>query len=95
MVDDFIYDQIENAKILSRLKRIEGQIRGIQGMISEGRPCSEVLMQIRAVKSALHQVSKLLVEKEVNSCIYSSLSSNSISQEMINEILEILLRFTR
>lgn len=95
MVDDFTYNQLEKEKIISRLRRIEGQIRGIQGMISKGRSCSEILMQITAVKSALNQVSRLLVENEVNSCIYSSFSSNGISREMINDIMEILLKFAR
>jgi len=95
MINNFADNQLEKAKILSRLKRIEGQIRGIQGMISQGRSCSEILVQIAAVKSALHQVSRLLIENEVNSCIYSSFFSNGLSQEMINDIMGIILKFAR
>jgi len=89
------FNQLEKIKILSRLKRIEGQIRGIQGMIIEGRPCSDIMVQITAVKSALNQVSKLLLENHVNSWFNSSLSSEDIPQEMITEVMELILKFIR
>lgn len=89
------FNQLEKIKILSRLKRIEGQIRGIQGMIIEERPCSDVMVQIAAVKSALNQVSKLTLENHINSCFYSSLSSEDISQDMITEVMELILKFIR
>jgi len=89
------FNQLEKIKILSRLKRIEGQIRGIQGMIIEGRPCSDIMVQITAVKSALNQVSKLLLENHVNSWFNSSLSSEDIPQEMIAEVMELILKFIR
>ena len=42
--------------ILSRLKKIEGQIRGLQGMVGEGRDCDQILTQVRAAQSALKSV---------------------------------------
>jgi len=89
------FNQLEKIKILSRLKRIEGQIRGIQGMIIEERPCSDIMVQIAAVKSALNQVSKLLLENHVNFWFNSSLSSEDISQDMITEVMELILKFVR
>jgi DNA-binding FrmR family transcriptional regulator len=86
---------LEKIKILSRLKRIEGQIRGIQGMIIEERPCSDIMVQMAAAKSALNQVSKLILENHVNSWFDSSVSSDDISQEMITEVMELILKFTR
>ncbi len=46
------FNQLEKIKILSRLKRIEGQIRGIQGMIIEERPCSDIMVQILSLTLA-------------------------------------------
>ena len=89
------FNQLEKIKILSRLKRIEGQIRGIQGMIIEERPCSDILVQLTAVKSALNQVSKIILENHVNSWIGSSLSSEDVPQDMISEIMELILKFVR
>lgn len=92
---DSYFNQLEKIKILSRLKRIEGQIRGIQGMIIEERPCSDIMVQMAAAKSALNQVSKLILENHVNSWFDSSISSDDISQEMIIEVMELILKFVR
>lgn len=92
---DSYFNQLEKIKILSRLKRIEGQIRGIQGMIIEERPCSDIMVQMTAAKSALNQASKLILENHVNSWFDSSISSDDISQEMITEVMELILKFVR
>lgn len=92
---DSYFNQLEKIKILSRLKRIEGQIRGIQGMIIEERPCSDIMVQMAAAKSALNQASKLILENHVNSWFDSSISSDDISQEMIIEVMELILKFVR
>lgn len=94
-MDDLFYNQLEKIKILSRLKRIEGQIRGIQGMIIEGRPCSDIMVQITAAKSALNQASKLILEKHVNSWFDSSVSSDDISQEMVAEVMDLILKYIK
>jgi len=94
-MNDSYFNQLEKIKILSRLKRIEGQIRGIQGMIIEERPCSDIMVQMAAAKSALNQVSKLILENHVNSWFDSSVSSDDISQEMFAEVMALILRFVK
>ena len=94
-MNDSYFNQLEKIKILSRLKRIEGQIRGIQGMIIEERPCSDIMVQMAAAKSALNQASKLILENHVNSWFDSSISSDDISQDMIIEVMELMLKFIR
>jgi len=94
-MNDSYFNQLEKIKILSRLKRIEGQIRGIQGMIIEERPCSDIMVQMAAAKSALNQVSKLILENHVNSWFDSSVSSDDISQEMVTEVVNLILRFVK
>jgi len=94
-MNDSQFNQLEKIKILSRLKRIEGQIRGIQGMIIEERSCSDIMVQIAAVKSALNHVSKLVLENHVNSWFNSSLSSEDTPQDMITEIMDLILKFLR
>ena len=64
-------------------------------MIIEERPCSDIMVQMAAAKSALNQVSKLILENHVNSWFDSSVSSDDISQEMITEVMELILKFTR
>ena len=94
-MNDSYFNQLEKIKILSRLKRIEGQIRGIQGMIIEERPCSDIMVQMAAAKSALNQASKLILENHVNSWFDSSVSSDDISQEMVTEVMDLILRFVK
>ena len=94
-MNDSYFNRLEKIKILSRLKRIEGQIRGIQGMVIEERPCSDIMVQMAAVKSALNQASKLILENHVNSWFDSSVSSDDISQEMFAEVMDLILRFVK
>jgi len=94
-MSDSIFNQLEKIKILSRLKRIEGQIRGIQGMIIEERPCSDIMVQMTAAKSALNQVSKLILENHVNFWFDPSVSSDDISQEMVAEVMDLILKFIK
>ena len=94
-MNDSGFNQLKKIKILSRLKRIEGQIRGIQGMIIEERPCSDIMVQITAAKSALNQVSKLILENHVNFWFDSSVSSDDISQEMVDEVMNLILKFIK
>jgi len=94
-MNDSHFNQLEKIKILSRLKKIEGQIRGIQGMIIEERSCSDIMVQMAAAKSALNQVSKLILENHVNFCFAPSASFDDISQDMITEVMELILKFIK
>ncbi|MFN3431642.1 MAG: metal-sensitive transcriptional regulator [Candidatus Sericytochromatia bacterium] len=55
-------------KIIQNLRRIEGQVKGIQRMVSEERPCDETLTQIMAIKAALDRVTRDLVEQTMATC---------------------------
>lgn len=55
-------------KILARLKRIEGQVRGLQRMIEEGRDCHEVLTQFSGVRSALDSAGEVVLEQYASGC---------------------------
>ncbi len=89
------FNQLNKIKLLSRLKRIEGQIRGIQGMIVESRSCTDIMIQITAVKSALNQVSKIILENHVSYWFNSSVSSDDFSLDMVTEIMDLILKFVK
>jgi DNA-binding FrmR family transcriptional regulator len=57
-----------NKQLLDRLKRIEGQIRGLQRMIEDERSCSDVITQVLAARSALEQVGTQLLDQQLSSC---------------------------
>ena len=74
------------------LKRIEGQIRGIQKMIDEGKYCVDILNQVKAVRKAITTVEGKILEKHLQSCLRQSLKDNSNFDEKIQEIMSVLKR---
>lgn len=71
--------------LISRLNRIEGQIRGIKGLIEKDTYCDDVLNQISSVQSALNGVSKLLLEHHMKSCLIERIQDGE--NEVIDELL--------
>ena len=61
-------------KLQARLKRIEGQIRGISDMMEKDVPCNEILIQINAAKSALHKVGQMVVEGHLHHCVRDAIN---------------------
>jgi CsoR family transcriptional regulator, copper-sensing transcriptional repressor len=72
-------------KLVTRLNRIEGQIRGVKGMIEKDTYCDDVLNQIAAIQSALNGVGKLLLEGHMKSCIVERIQSGE--PEVVDELL--------
>ncbi|HZG85647.1 metal-sensitive transcriptional regulator [Paenibacillus sp.] len=63
------HDPQTKANLMNRLNRIEGQVRGIRGMIEKDTYCDDVLIQISSVQAALGAAGKLLLEKHLECCI--------------------------
>jgi len=83
------------AKVLGRLRRIEGQVQGLQRMVDNEAYCVDILMQIAALQGALQQVEKLLLGRHVESCVADAMRSGSRSerQQKIDELLDVFARF--
>ncbi|MBB3112295.1 DNA-binding FrmR family transcriptional regulator [Paenibacillus phyllosphaerae] len=73
------------SNLISRLNRIEGQIRGVKGLIERDAYCDDVLNQIAAAQSALNSVGKLLLEGHMKSCVIERIQSGD--EEVIDELL--------
>lgn len=72
-------------KLISRLNKIEGQIRGLKNMIEEDSYCDDILTQISASKGALNGVSKLVLENHIKNCLVRDIRENK--DETIDELL--------
>jgi len=70
-------DEIKE-NIINRLKRIEGQIRGIQKMIFEKRDCHEIVSQLRAARAALDNVTILIIDSSIEVCMGEKIDSQEI-----------------
>ncbi len=82
---------------LQFLKKIEGQIRGIQKMIEEKRYCVDIITQIHSIIGALHRVENEIFRKHIDGCVVSALKGKSEAekQKKINELLELIGKFRR
>lgn len=78
-------EQSLKANLITRLNRIEGQVRGIRGMIDNDAYCDNVLNQISAVQSALNSVSKLVLKNHISSCLVKKIRNGE--DEIIDELL--------
>lgn len=84
-------------KAVGRLRRIEGQVQGLQRMIGADAYCVDVLLQISAAQGALEQVRKLLLGRHIESCVADAMHSGSRGerQKKIDELLDVFARFGR
>jgi DNA-binding FrmR family transcriptional regulator len=83
----------ETETLLTRLRRIEGQIRGIQRMLEEGRGCEDVLTQLTAARSALDQVGLLLMDWHIERCVLGGLPPDEPRVQALREALKTWTRF--
>ncbi len=81
-------------KILKRLRRIEGQVRGLQRMVSEGQYCVDVLTQISSVRRATEQVGLIVMRDHIQGCVAGSVGSDDAEQS-IDELIEAVERFLK
>ena len=84
------------AKILGRLRRIEGQVQGIHRMVEEDKYCVDILLQLTAVEGAVEQVQRLLLGRHIESCVADAIRSGSTRdrQKKVDELLDVFSRFS-
>ncbi len=78
----------EYKDLIHRLNRIEGQIRGIKGMVEEDRYCTDILIQVAAVNAALNSFNKVLLANHIRSCVVNDIKEGK--EETIDELVETL-----
>jgi DNA-binding FrmR family transcriptional regulator len=83
-------------KNLTRLRRIEGQIRGLQKMVEEERYCADVLTQISSVHEALRSVARELMRTHLKHCATSAIKAGADSADaMYDELVEMMYKHAR
>ncbi|MFN8558761.1 MAG: metal-sensitive transcriptional regulator [Dehalococcoidia bacterium] len=82
----------ERDATMTRLRRIEGQVRGLQRMLEEGRDCEEMMTQLMAVRSGLEQVSLLLLDDHIRHCL---LGDTAVGDETIRDLQQALRTWVR
>ena len=87
----------DKAALITRLHRIEGQVRGIERMVDEERYCVDVLTQIAAVTTALESLAFKILDEHVNHCVAGALAAGDpeAASEKSRELLAAVHRFAR
>jgi DNA-binding FrmR family transcriptional regulator len=81
------------AKIQTRLRRLEGQVRGVQRMIDEDQYCVDVLTQLSAIIAAARGVGMMVLEDHIRGCVITA--SDDEREDRLDELTEAIERFTR
>lgn len=79
--------------ISNRLKRIEGQVKGIQGMVEKDACCDDILIQISAIRSAINKVGSMMIEHYANNCM--SVEKDSIEEARIKKLVKTINTFIK
>lgn len=88
-----VRDEEERKRLINRLKRVEGQIRGIRAMVEKDAYCTDILVQSSAVTAALNSFNKCIIESHIRNCVARDLRAGK--DEIIDELSDILLKLMR
>ncbi|MCI0766129.1 metal-sensing transcriptional repressor [Bacillus sp. TL12] len=84
----------EKEQIMNRLKRIEGQVRGIQNMIENDRYCVDILVQISAINAAMKKVGMGILKNHTDHCVSNAIKDGN-GDEAIEELMTVFERFSK
>ena len=89
-------DEAQQQAIVTRLNRIEGQVRGIRRMVQEPRLCIEILQQLAAAEAALNRISLAVFRIHVEKCVPDGISKGDPDRtQRLSELIDIFDRFAR
>ncbi len=84
----------DKKSLLNRLKRIEGQVKGIQRMIIEEKYCFDVLTQIAAIRAAINKVGIIMLENHTRNCLSEAINTEQ-QEEKLEELIKVVMKFVR
>lgn len=79
--------------LMNRLKRIEGQIRGVEGMLENGAYCTDILTQVSAITSALNSFNKVLLANHIKTCVADNIRQGN--DEVIDELVTVIQKLSK
>ena len=79
---DHVHSEESLRRIVNRLSRLEGHIRGVKVMVQEHRPCPDVLMQVAAVRGGLDKVARMILDEHLSQCISRAVEEGNIETEV-------------
>jgi len=96
MQDTMILEETQQQTLVTRLNRIEGQIRGIRRMVQEPQLCIEILQQLAAAEAALNRISLSVFKHHVESCVPDGVAQGeNEGKKRFSELVDIFDRFSK
>jgi CsoR family transcriptional regulator, copper-sensing transcriptional repressor len=86
---------LDKKEVLVRLRRMEGQLKGIQKMIEEDKYCVDVLNQLSSIMAATQKVANIIMKDHIQGCVRDALTRNDHSEEHVNELISVMEKFTK
>ncbi len=81
--------------VVNRLKRMEGQLRGIRKMVENGEYCVDVLNQLSSIMAATQKVATIIMKDHIKGCVRDALTRNENSEEKVDELVSVVEKFTK
>ncbi len=86
-------DDKEKKDLMNRLKRIEGQVRGVEGMLENDAYCTDILMQVSAITSALNSFNKVLLANHMRTCVAENIRQGN--DDIVDELVVTLQKLMK
>lgn len=88
-------DSEEVKQILTRLKTVRGHISGVERMIEEEKSCEKILLQLVAIRSAVHKTSVIVAQRYASSCLIEAMDREDDRQDVLNNAIETLMKLNQ
>ena len=87
-------NQCNKETVVKRLRRVEGQVKGIQRMVEEGKGCSDILIQVAAARAALNKVGGIIIENHMKECLRNYVKDGD-SDEALDLLIDTMIKYTK
>jgi DNA-binding FrmR family transcriptional regulator len=84
----YVYDK----KALNRLKRIEGQMKGVIGMMEQGKECRDIVTQLSAIRNAIDRAMGVIVSANLEQCVRENIEKGEETDHLVKEAVELLIK---
>ena len=85
----------DHSKLIARINRIEGQIRGLKKMVDDDRDCLQVLKQVAAAAGALRSLGAVILEDHLKGCVATAIQNHENEAQLISEVIDIFNKFSK
>ncbi|MTH51899.1 metal-sensing transcriptional repressor [Bacillus mangrovi] len=81
-----------NKNTLNRLKRIEGQIKGVIGMMEQGKDCRDIVIQLSAARNAIDRTMGVIVSQNLEDCVRENIAKGESTDHLVKQAVELLVK---